>query len=76
MIMSKKISIILDDEVIDFLDRLASNHNSFINDVLLKEKQKIFMQQLADSYKNQAHDLAFQEEIAVWDVTAGDGLNA
>jgi Arc/MetJ-type ribon-helix-helix transcriptional regulator len=74
--MSKKVSITLDDEVLDFVDRLASNRSSFINDVLSREKQRIFMKELEDAYKDQANDPEFQEEIAVWDITVGDGLNA
>jgi predicted transcriptional regulator len=74
--MSKKVSITLDDEVLNFVDRLASNRSSFINDVLLREKSRIFMHELAEAYKEQANDLELQEEISIWDVTADDGLNA
>jgi metal-responsive CopG/Arc/MetJ family transcriptional regulator len=74
--MSKKVSITLDDEVLSFVDRLASNRSSFINDILWKEKRRIFMQELEDAYKEQVNDPMFQEEISLWDVTAEDGLNA
>jgi hypothetical protein len=74
--MSKKVSITLDDEILDFVDRLASNRSSFINNVLWQEKRKIFMKELEDAYKDQANDPDFQEEISVWDITVGDGLNA
>ncbi len=74
--MSKKVSITLDDEVLDFVDRLASNRSSFINDVLWQEKRRIFMKELEDAYKDQASDPEFQEEISVWDIAVGDGLNA
>jgi predicted transcriptional regulator len=74
--MSKKVSITLDDEVLSFVDQLASNRSSFINDILLKEKRKIFMKELEDAYKEQVNDPVFQEEISIWDVTAEDGLNA
>ncbi|NJK47718.1 hypothetical protein HC931_05635 [Candidatus Gracilibacteria bacterium] len=74
--MSKKVSITLDDEVLDFVDRLASNRSSFINDVLWREKRRVFMKELEDAYKDQANDLEFQEEISVWDIAVGDGLNA
>jgi predicted transcriptional regulator len=74
--MSKKVSITLDDEVLEFVDQLASNRSSFINDVLWKEKRRIFMQELQEAYKEQSNDPEFQEEIAVWDVTAGDSLDA
>nr|WP_272147289.1 hypothetical protein [Spirulina subsalsa] len=66
----------MDDEVLEFVDRLASNRSSFINDVLRREKRRIFMKELEDAYKDQANDPEFQEEISVWDVAVGDGLNA
>ncbi|GAC1468455.1 MAG: hypothetical protein NVS2B14_20180 [Chamaesiphon sp.] len=74
--MSKKVSITLDDEILHFVDRLASNRSSFINDVLWKEKKRIFMKELADAYKEQVNDPEFQEEISIWDITVDDGLNA
>jgi predicted transcriptional regulator len=74
--MSKKVSITLDDEVLKFVDQLADNRSSFINDILLKEKKRIFMKELEDAYKEQVNDPEFQAEISAWDVTAGDGLNA
>ena len=74
--MSKKVSITLDDQVLIFIDRLAGNRSSFINDILWKEKERIFVQELEDAYKAQANDPIFQEESSLWDVTAEDGLNA
>ena len=74
--MSKKVSITLDDEVLSFVDSLAVNRSSFINDILWKEKRRIFMKELEDAYKEQANDPVFQEEVSIWDFTAEDGLNA
>ena len=74
--MSKKVSITLDDEVLDFVDQLTSDRSSFINDILLKERRKVFMKELEDAYKEQADDPEFQAEMSVWDVTVDDGLNA
>ena len=74
--MSKKVSITLDDEILSFVDRLAGNRSSFINDILWKEQGRIFMKELEDAYKEQANDPMFQEEISLWDVTAEDGLDA
>ncbi len=74
--MSKKVSITLDEEVLNFVDRLADNRSSFINEILWKEKKRIFMKELEDAYKEQTNDSEFQAEISVWDVTVGDGLNA
>lgn len=72
--MSKKVSITLDDEVLEFVDRLASNRSSFINDVLWKERQRTFMQELAAAYEEQSNDLTFQSEFDIWDATVSDGL--
>lgn len=74
--MSKKVSITLDDEVLQFVDRNSTNRSRFINRVLWSEKKRIFMQELADAYKEQDRDLEFREEVSVWDITVGDGLNA
>ncbi|TRU45093.1 MAG: hypothetical protein EWV49_19435, partial [Microcystis aeruginosa Ma_QC_Ch_20071001_S25] len=46
------------------------------NDVLWQEKRRIFMKELEDAYKDQANDPESQEEISVWDIAVGDGLNA
>ncbi|USR90958.1 hypothetical protein NEA10_19385 [Phormidium yuhuli AB48] len=72
--MSKKVSITLDDEVLDFVDRLARNRSRFINDILLQEKERIFMKELEAAYIDQANDPEFQEEVSVWDITVDDGL--
>jgi hypothetical protein len=74
--MSKKVSITLDDEILNFVDQLASNRSSFINNVLWNEKRRIFMKELEDAYIEQSSEPDFQEEISVWDVAVGDGLNA
>jgi hypothetical protein len=34
------------------------------------------MKELEDAYKDQANDPESQEEISVWDIAVGDGLNA
>ncbi len=73
--MSKKVSITLDDEILAFVDQLASNRSSFINDILWKEKQRISIKELADAYTEQANDPEFQKELAVWDVAVDDGFN-
>jgi metal-responsive CopG/Arc/MetJ family transcriptional regulator len=74
--MTKKVSITLDDEVLEFVDQLATNRSSFINDILWKEKRRILMQELAEAYQDQDNDPNFHEENAVWDMAVGDGLDA
>lgn len=74
--MSKKISITLDDQSLLFIDQQTKNRSAFINNLLLKEKKRLFLQELARAYEEQAQDSEFQEELADWDVVVGDGLNA
>ena len=74
--MSQKVSITLDDDVLDFVDRHSSDRSRFINALLREEQRRIFMKELAIAYEEQANDREFQEEISVWDVTVDDGLNA
>lgn len=74
--MSKKISITLDDEILDFIDQRTNDRSSFINEILWYEKQKTLMQELAEAYRDQSGDPDFLEAVSAWDVTAGDGLDA
>jgi len=74
--MSKKVSITLDEEVLDFVDGLGTNRSSSINEILSREKKRIFKQELEAAYREQDNDPELQAEIEVWDVAVGDGLNA
>ena len=74
--MSKKISITLDDQSLLFIDQQTKNRSAFINNLLLKEKKRLFLQELARAYEEQAQNSEFQEELADWDIVVGDGLNA
>lgn len=74
--MSKKVSITLDEKVLEFVDRSSKNRSKYINEVLLREKKKSLLKELEDAYKEQSEDPEFLEEIAVWDVAVGDGLDA
>lgn len=74
--MSTKVSITLDDAVLSFVDMRTENRSGFINDILWREKRRIFMEELADAYAEQASDPDFEEEVSLWDVTVGDGLSS
>jgi hypothetical protein len=74
--MSTKVSITLDDEVLRFVDDAAAqNRSRFINQVLRKEQQRIFLQELAAAYTEQSADPEFQAEFELWNVTLADGLD-
>jgi hypothetical protein len=74
--MSAKVSITLDNEVLSFVDARADNRSSFINAILAREQQRIFLQELAQAYTEQSADSVFQTEFAVWDTTVNDGIAA
>ncbi len=72
--MSKKISISIDDEVLNFVDTSSKNRSSFINEVLSLEKKRRFEEKLAAAYQSEANDPEFLAEVRLWDVTLSDGL--
>jgi metal-responsive CopG/Arc/MetJ family transcriptional regulator len=74
--MSAKVSITLDENVLEFVDRSSQNRSQFINEILSREKKRQSLQELADAYTELATDPEYQSEVALWDVTLGDGIDA
>jgi metal-responsive CopG/Arc/MetJ family transcriptional regulator len=74
--MSVKVSITLDKEVLEFVDRSSQNRSQFINEILSKAKKTQRLKELEDAYTELATDPEYQAEIELWDITAGDGIDA
>jgi metal-responsive CopG/Arc/MetJ family transcriptional regulator len=74
--MSAKVSITLDEEVLEFVDKSSQNRSQFINEILSKEKKRQFLQELQDAYIQLAADPEYQAETELWNVTIGDGIDA
>jgi metal-responsive CopG/Arc/MetJ family transcriptional regulator len=74
--MSAKVSITLDEEILEFVDRSSQNRSQFINEILSQAKKRQGLKELEDAYTELANDPEYQAEIKLWDVTAGDGLDA
>jgi metal-responsive CopG/Arc/MetJ family transcriptional regulator len=74
--MSAKVSITLDEEVLEFVDRSSQNRSQFINKILSKEKKRQFLRELENAYTELANDPEYQAETELWDVTVGDGIDA
>jgi metal-responsive CopG/Arc/MetJ family transcriptional regulator len=74
--MSAKVSITLDEEVLEFVDRSSQNRSQFINEILSQAKKRQGLKELEDAYIELANDPEYQSEIKLWDVTVGDGLDA
>jgi metal-responsive CopG/Arc/MetJ family transcriptional regulator len=74
--MSVKVSITLDQAVLEFVDRSSQNRSQFINEILSKEQKRQLLQELEDAYTELANDPEYLAEIKLWDVTVGDGIDA
>jgi metal-responsive CopG/Arc/MetJ family transcriptional regulator len=74
--MSAKVSITLDEEVLEFVDRSSQNRSQFINEILSKAKKSQLLKELEDAYTELANDAEYQAEVKLWDVTMGDGIDA
>jgi metal-responsive CopG/Arc/MetJ family transcriptional regulator len=74
--MSVKVSITLDKEVLEFVDRSSQNRSQFINEILSKAKKLQLLKELENAYTELANDPEYQAEIKLWDITAGDGIDA
>lgn len=72
--MSKKISITLDEQSLNFIDQQTNNRSAFINALVLQAQQQFFVQELTQAYQEQSQDQVLQEEVIAWDETVGDGV--
>lgn len=74
-VMTNRATITLDDDAFAFLEaRAEGNRSAYINRLLKEEKQRMIQQQILKANQEEASDLAYQEELADWDVTLSDGL--
>jgi hypothetical protein len=75
LIMSAKVSITLDEEVLDFVDRSSQNRSQFINEILAKENKRRLLQEIENAYTELANSPEYQAEIDLWDIAVGDGID-
>ncbi len=74
--MSAKVSITLDEDVLEFVDRASQNRSQFINEILSQAKKSKLLKELEDAYTELATDIEYQAESKLWSVTIGDGIDA
>jgi antitoxin CcdA len=71
--MTHRATFTLDQEAYSFLLVAGKdNKSAFINDLLKKERQKHLKQTILKSNLEEAKDLAYQDELSVWDETLMD----
>jgi hypothetical protein len=76
LVMSAKVSITLDEEVLDFVDRSSQNRSQFINGILAKENKRRLLKEIENAYTELANNSEYQSEVELWNVTVGDGIDA
>ena len=74
--MSAKVSITLDEEVLEFVDRSSQNRSQFINKILSQAKKSQLLKELKEAYIELANDPVYQAETKLWEIAVGDGLDA
>ena len=79
--MAKKVTITLDDEILEFIDRQAAasenkaNRSGYVNAVLAAHRRAVMEAEMIAALKQDAEDAEYLAEIAAWDCVAGDGID-
>lgn len=73
---TRRVSLTLDESVVEFVDAQTDNRSHFINEILWNEKRRRFLEELGNAYEEQANDREFQRENELWNTTVSDGLDA
>ena len=74
--MTNRATFTLDSEAYDFLMAAGGeNKSAYINHLLKQEKQRTLEQAIIRANREEAADMAYQEELAAWDITLSDGLS-
>lgn len=72
-----KVTISLEAEVLQFLDRFANgNRSSYINSLLSHQRLQALETEMITALLKDAEDKDYLEEVALWDSAAGDGIDA
>jgi hypothetical protein len=72
-----KITISLEEETLQFLDRTANgNRSSYINLLLSQQRRQALEAEMIAALLKDAEDPDYLAEIALWDGIVGDGIDA
>ncbi len=74
--MSNRATFTLDQEAYAFLSAFGGkNKSAFISSLLKKERQTYLQKKILAANLEEAGDVAYQKELAEWDVTSLDGID-
>ncbi len=73
----QKVTITLEDDILQFIDQQAQgNRSAYINAMLTEHRRCVLEAQMIAALKEDAQHPEYQAEIAAWDSVVGDGINA
>ena len=73
--MTNRTTVTLQDDAFIFLKQAGGeNKSAFVNQLLLEEKRRSLKKALLKANREEADDIAYQEELEEWDQTLSDGL--
>jgi len=71
-----EVTITLEEDILQFVDRYAQgNLSAYINTLLVEHRRKILAAEMITALKQDVEDLEYQTEIAAWDGVVADGIN-
>jgi Arc/MetJ-type ribon-helix-helix transcriptional regulator len=72
-----KVTITLEEDILQFIDRQAQgNRSGYINALLSEHRRRLLEAEMIAALKQDAEDPEYQAEVAAWDNVVGDGINA
>lgn len=76
-VLMQKVTITLEDHILQFVDRQAQgNRSAYINALLAKHRSRVLEAQMIVALKMDTQDRSYHAEIAAWDNVVGDGIFA
>ena len=75
--MKQRIAVTLDEELVAFLDNESSgNRSEYLNEIVSQYRKNRIRTEMIEAIKQDVADPEYQEELAMWDSTIGDGIDA
>jgi hypothetical protein len=74
--MKLKVTLSLDQELIEFLDAQASNRSEYLNALLLQHRSHILADQMKAALQEDLRNPDYLADMQDWDAVVGDGLDA
>ena len=74
--MKQKVTLSLDEELIEFLDLQANNRSEYLNELLVQHRSQVLAHQIKTALQEDLSDPDYLSSIQDWDAVIGDGLDA